>query len=145
MGIRWGWVVNAMPSQFYCQEKPCTHCIGSRWAPGLVWIDAENFASTRIWSMVASCCTDWAIPAHILWAQSMKWSSYLWRELCITASLIWSSKEQSIFVVRVFRFLQLCTWGIHSSWLSKLGNQFRALWGRVLVLSLSGWTFWLWR
>jgi hypothetical protein len=44
-----------------------THCIGGWVAPGPVWKGAKNLDPTGIRSpdrVVASCYTDWAIPAH---------------------------------------------------------------------------------
>ena len=48
LGARWVWVVNATPRPLYPRERPGTHCEEAEWAPGPVWADVENFASTGI-------------------------------------------------------------------------------------------------
>jgi len=61
-----GWVINATPRPFYTGERPIAYEAG--WAPGMVWIGAENFTplgfNPQTVKPVASRCTYWAIPAH---------------------------------------------------------------------------------
>jgi len=43
-----GWVVNATPWLLYPGKDPVPIVEEAEWAPGLVWMSAENFASTGI-------------------------------------------------------------------------------------------------
>jgi hypothetical protein len=62
------WVVNATPRSLYPPEKDLVPTLQEAgWAPGQVWMGAENLASTgfdpRTVQPVASSYTDYAIPA----------------------------------------------------------------------------------
>jgi hypothetical protein len=51
-----GWVVNATPRPLYLRQRdPVPIVYEAVWAPGPVWIGAENLASTGIFFFVFSC------------------------------------------------------------------------------------------
>jgi hypothetical protein len=63
-----GWVVSAMPRPLYPQERPSTHCTGGQVGPRAGQEHVQKICSPpgfdpQTVQPVASCYTDWAIPA----------------------------------------------------------------------------------
>jgi hypothetical protein len=96
LSARWGWVVNVTPRPLFPRERPGTHCIGG-------WVGSRG-RSGRVRKIlppsgfdpqpVASCYTDYPIPARI----SMKeiWEMKSFRiELCKITP--WKMKFTSLF------------------------------------------------
>jgi hypothetical protein len=74
-----GWVVNAVPQPLQSQERPGTHCIVGWVGPraGLEWVRKILITprfDLRTFQPVASCYTDWAIPAQFIRVNFVKYT-----------------------------------------------------------------------
>ena len=66
LSARWGWVVNAMPLQLYCRERPGTQYIGG-WVDPTASLDTENLTPTGVRSPDRQAHTRVATPIKLSW------------------------------------------------------------------------------
>ena len=85
------------PAAFTPGKDPVPMVQEAGWAPGPVWVDAENLAppefDPRTFQLVASRYTDYAIPAHVTPLKCGRYGSTLRQNLLWLYS-VWKSKDK---------------------------------------------------
>ena len=115
LGVQCHWPA-AWPPGIFVQE--------AGWPQGPVWTGAENLAPQRGFDprtsqLVASLCTDWAIPAHDGYVEVAETCSCDMQNICCVLDrispccIIWREEENSTLKLIMFELLTHVVW-VHS-------------------------------